>query len=139
MSRKVIIIGASIVLVLSAAVILLAYFTGWIDRAMTSDMTAAGEKFMKAVKQQDYGVIIKLSAPDFLEEIGSTGQTMQDEVNNNDLVPTDWEFTERKIVGTQGQISGTVVFTRGRKGIVELSMAKIGKEWKVSGFYFEEK
>jgi hypothetical protein len=139
MSRRFILIGASVILIISAAAILIAYFTGAIDRAMTSDMTAAGEKFMRAARNEDYGVIIELASPDFLAEIGPTGQTMQDNINNDDLRPTDWEFTTNKIVGTQGQMSGSVVFTGGRQGAVDLSLAKIGREWKITGFYFEEK
>jgi hypothetical protein len=139
MSRRFILIGASVILIISAAAILIAYFTGAIDRAMTSDMTAAGEKFMRAARNEDYGVIIDLASPDFLAEIGPTGQTMQDNINNDDLRPTDWEFTTNKIVGTQGQMSGSVVFTGGRQGAVDLSLAKIGREWKITGFYFEEK
>jgi hypothetical protein len=36
-------------------------------------------------------------------------------------------------------MSGPVVFTRGRQGRVELSLSKIGREWKIAGFLFEEK
>jgi hypothetical protein len=138
MSRRIIIIIASIVLVVSAAGILIAYFTGAIDRAMTSDMSAVGERYMRSFRREDYETILLLSTPDFVKELGS-GQSIQDNINNNDLIPMDWNFTERKIVGTQGQMSGTVVFTRGRQGIVDLSLSKIGREWKVSGFLLEEK
>lgn len=138
MSRRIIIIIASFVLVASAAAILIAYFTGGIDRAMTSDMSAVGERYLRSFRREDYETILLLSTPDFMKELG-TGQNIQDSINNNDLLPMDWNFTDRKIVGTQGQMSGTVVFTRGRKGIVNLSLSKIGREWKVSGFLLEEK
>ncbi|MHC1782893.1 MAG: hypothetical protein AB9891_09070 [Anaerolineaceae bacterium] len=137
MSRRIIIIIASIVLVISAAAILIAYFTGAIDRAMTSEMSAVGERYMRSIRREDFETCLVLSTPDFAQELG-TGQNMQDTFNNNDLIPSDWNFTERKIVGTQGQMSGSVVFTRGRQGRVELSFSKIGREWKVSGFLFEE-
>jgi hypothetical protein len=138
MSRRIIIIIASIVLVVSAAGILIAYFTGAIDRAMTSDMSAVGERYMRSFRREDYETILLLSTPDFAKELGS-GQNIQDNINNNDLLPMDWNFTERKIVGTQGQMSGTIVVNKGRQGIVNLSLSKIGREWKVSGFLFEEK
>lgn len=139
MKRRIIIIVASIVLVVSAAGILIAYFTGAIDRAMTSEMSAVGERYMRSMRSEDYGVIIELSTPDLINEIGPTGQVLQDNLNNNDLLPVSWEFTKREIVGTQGQMSGSVVFTRGRQGAVELSLVKIGREWKVSGFRLDEK
>lgn len=139
MSRKIMLIAASVVLVVSAAAILIAYFTGAIDRAMTRDMTSIGDRFMRAVRTDDYGVIVAIVTPALLEEIGPTGQNMQDHFNETDLRPTSWEFTIREYVGTQGQLSGPVVFTRGRQGNVELSLTKIGREWKISGFLFEEK
>lgn len=138
MSRRVIIIIASIVLVVSAAAILIAYFTGAIDRAMTRDMHNVGEKFMNAIRTDNYGVVVEIVTPDLLEEIGPTGQNMQDQFNESDLRPSTWEFTSREYIGTQGQMSGTVVFTRGRQGKVELSLSKIGRQWKISGFSLEE-
>jgi hypothetical protein len=139
MSRKIILIAASIVLVVSAAAILVAYFTGAIDRTMTRDMAAVGDKFLRAVRNDDYGVIVDIVTPALLEEIGPTGQNMQDHFNETDLKPSTWEFTNREYIGTQGQMSGPVVFTRGRQGRVELSLFKLGREWKIAGFLFEEK
>jgi hypothetical protein len=96
----------------------------------TQPLADAGDAYMAALRDGNYSRAYDLSAPDLQKEAGNA-EGLQAVLATKPL--TSWSFNSRNISNDQGSLSGTTVYTDGSTGMVEMALAKVGNDWKVSG------
>lgn len=103
----------------------------------TQPLADAGEKFMVALRDGSYAQAFEKGSPGFQRE-ATNAAGLERIVKGGNVQPTAWGFNSRNISGDTGQLEGNVTFTGGRTGTASVMLAKIGDEWKISGFNLKE-
>ena len=86
--------------------------------------------FMTAIKDSNWQAATNLCTPDLQREIAQQGG-MQRFIEGNRVKPESWNFTSRNMNNNTAEVSGTAVFTGGRKGTVEINLANTNG-WKIT-------
>lgn len=133
MNKKIlVIIGIAFLLVASCAGAIVVGVMG-----MTQPVADTAEKFMVALRDEQYQEAFDIGSPSFQRE-ASNPAGLERIVKGGNVHPTAWSFSSRNISGDTGQVEGSATFVGGRTGTVSVMLAKVGNEWKVTGFNLRE-
>lgn len=96
----------------------------------TQPIATSGETFMTALRDGDYNKAYGLCTPALQQELKSADDLKAAMTAKQ---PTSWSFTSRAINNGQGTLSGTTQYKDGSSGTVDLVLAQVGADWKISG------
>ena len=102
--------------------------------AVTQPVVDAGDAYMRALRDGDYDTAFELSAPSLQQEAGNAAGIA---AALSSKQPSTWSFNSRNINNNDGNVSGTTTYKDGTTGTVEISLTKIGNDWKVVGISLE--
>lgn len=132
--KKILII---LVVFLSAAGAIWGITSGAFDRLITRDLATASEKFLAAVKTDDYDTAFSLCSSALQSELGSS-DGLRSAIVDRDAIPTEWKLSLFRLSGSTGEVEGTGTLTRGRRAAINLALARENRQWLISGFLIEE-
>jgi hypothetical protein len=132
--KKILIIAIAVVV---AAALIWGYFSGSIDRLITRDLAVTSEKFLSAVRTDDYDTAFALCSQAFKAELGSV-DALHDAIYGRDAIPTEWQLDLFRMDGNLGEVEGTGMLTRGRRAVINLALSRENRQWLISGFLIEE-
>ena len=119
------------------AVAALALFVGtlfFFVMSLTGPIVAGGDRFMNALKAGDFEQAYAASTPSLQRELGSP-ERFAAQIDR--FRPTEWSWSHRALSNGAGELRGTVTFGGGEaRGRVELRLAEVGEDWRVSAFRF---
>ncbi len=122
---------------LTAAVFAWGYFSGTFNTFITRELAATSEKFLAAVKTDDYDTAFSLCSSAFKNELGSVDGLKQ-AIAHRDAIPVEWKLNLFRMKGNNGEVEGTGNLTRGRRAVINLALARENRDWLISGFLIEE-
>ena len=132
--KKILIIVIAVVV---AVGLIWGYFSGAIDRLITRELAVTSEKFLTAVRTDDYDTAFSLCSKAFKAELGSVDE-LRHSIAGRDAIPTEWQLDLFRMDGNIGQVEGTGTLTRGRRATINLALARENRKWLISGFLIEE-
>ncbi len=138
-NRNVLIIGGCVILLLCLCIGGgIALVTTGVGTALIATQPAAdtGEKFMKALVDQDFQGAYNLCTTDLKGELGNP-QGLQKLITNGRVQPTSYSFSSRNVSNGQATLQGTINLSGGRSGTVSLVLHD-ENGWKVAGFNLKE-
>ncbi|GAP22627.1 hypothetical protein [Leptolinea tardivitalis] len=133
-TRKIIII---LIILLVAAAGTWGYFSGAFNRLITRDLASTSEKFLAAVKIDDYDTAFSLCSSAFKSELGDP-DGLKKAIAHRDAIPTEWKLNLFRMKGNKGEVEGTGTLTRGRRAIINIALSRENRKWMISGFLIEE-
>lgn len=123
------IVGGVIVLCVVGIIVFAGSIFGGV-MALTQPVVDAGDSYMSALRDGDYGRAFELSAPSLQDEVGNAAG-LEDALGFKQ--PASWTFTSRSIRNGEGRVSGDTKYKAGDSGTVEIILTQINNEWKVLG------
>ncbi len=132
--KKILII---LVAVLVAAGLAWGFFSGAFDRLITRELAETSEKWLTAVKIDDYDTAFGLCSSAFQSELGGP-DGLKDGIAHRDAIPVEWKLNLFRMGGNNGEVEGTGTLTRGRRAIINLALSREDRKWLISGFLIEE-
>lgn len=128
-----------ILLIIGVAAVFLAwgYFSGAFNAFITRELAATSEKFLAAVKTDDYDTAFSLCSSAFKNELGSV-DGLREAIAHRDAIPVEWKLNLFRMKGNNGEVEGTGNLTRGRRAVINLALARENRNWLISGFLIEE-
>jgi hypothetical protein len=132
--RKTLII---VLLVLTAALIAWGFFSGAFNSFITRDLASTSEKFLAAVKTDDYDTAFSLCSSAFKNELGGV-DSLKQAIAHRDAIPVEWKLNLFRMKGNNGEVEGTGNLTRGRRAVINLALSRENHKWLISGFLIEE-
>jgi hypothetical protein len=132
--KKILIVVIAVVVVIG---LIWGYFSGSIDRLITRELAVTSEKFLTAVRTDDYDTAFALCSKAFRAELGSVDE-LRHSIAGRDAIPTEWQLDLFRMNGNIGQVEGTGTLTRGRRAVIDLSLSRENRKWLISGFLIEE-
>jgi len=126
-----------VIIVLTAALITWGYFSGAFNSFITRDLASTSEKFLAAVKTDDYDTAFGLCSSAFKNELGSV-DGLRSAIAHRDAIPVEWKLNLFRMKGNNGEVEGTGNLTRGRRAVINLALARENHKWLISGFLIEE-
>jgi hypothetical protein len=132
--KKILVI---VLIVLTAGVFAWGYFSGAFNSIITRDLAITSEKFLAAVKTDDYDTAFGLCSSAFQHELGSV-DGLREAISHRDAIPVEWKLALYRMNGNNGEVEGTGNLTRGRRAVINLALARENHKWLISGFLIEE-
>lgn len=103
----------------------------------TQPVADTGNSFMTALRDADYPRAYALGSPGFQQRVGDAAG-LQRVIATGKVQRTDWSFSSRSVSGDTAELKGRATYTGGQKGPVLLTLAKVGADWRVTGFDMDE-
>jgi hypothetical protein len=132
--KKILII---VIALLAAAGLVWGYFSGTINRLITRELEETSDKFLTAVRADDYDTAFALCSQAFQAELG-TVDDITHAIAGRDAIPMEWQFNLLRMNGNTGEVEGTGVLTRGRRAVINLALTRENRHWLISGFLIAE-
>ncbi len=132
--RKILII---ILVAAAAGGLAWGYYSGAINRLITRELAETSEKFLSAIKVDDYDTAFSLCSSDFQAELGSVDDLKRG-IAHRDAIPTEWKLDLLRMNGNNGEVEATGTLTRGRRALINLALTRENRQWLISGFMIEE-
>jgi hypothetical protein len=132
--KKILIV---VLIVLIAGVFAWGTFSGAFNSLITRDLANTSEKFLAAVKTDDYDTAFSLCSSAFQKELGSV-DGLREGISHRDAIPVEWKLNLFRMKGNNGEVEGTGNLTRGRRAVINIALARENHKWLVSGFLIEE-
>jgi len=126
-----------ILIVLTSGFFAWGYFSGAFNSIITRDLAETSEKFLAAVKTDDYDTAFSLCSSAFQQELGSV-DGLKEGIAHRDAIPVEWKLNLYRMKGNNGEVEGTGNLTRGRRAVINIALARENHHWLVSGFLIEE-
>ena len=126
-----------VITLLTAAIFAWGYFSGAFNTFITRELSASSEKFLAAVKTDDYDTAFNLCSSAFKNELGSVDGLRQ-AIAHRDAIPVEWKLNLFRMNGNNGEVEGTGNLTRGRRAVINLALTRENRNWLISGFLIEE-
>lgn len=127
----VVTIAAAVAVLLLCAGLIAALVVGVL--ALTSPVAQAGDAFMQALKERDYGRAYRLCAP-VLKEGPCDPADLSTLIEERALRPDTWSWNSRSIGGDEGSVEGRVTYANGRSGDVAIEFVRMEGQWRVAHF-----
>jgi hypothetical protein len=132
--KKVVIV---VIILLTAALIAWGFFSGAFNSFITRDLASTSEKFLAAVKTDDYDTAFSLCSSAFKNELGGV-DGLREAIAHRDAIPVEWKLNLFRMKGNNGEVEGSGNLTRGRRAVINLALARENHTWLISGFLIEE-
>jgi hypothetical protein len=123
--------------VLTGGVFAWGIFSGAFNTFLTRDLASQSEKFLAAVKTDDYDTAFSLCSSAFQHELGSVDD-LKKAIAHRDAIPVEWKLSLFRMKGNNGEVEGTGNLTRGRRAVINLALTRENHKWLISGFLIEE-
>jgi hypothetical protein len=137
MSKRLKKILVILVIIVVIAGIAWGVFSGAFDRLITRELAVTSEKFLTAIKTDDYDTAYSLCSSSFQSELGSNDE-LRNAIAHHDAIPTEWKLNLFRMSGNTGEVEGTGTLTRGRRATINLALSREDRKWLISGFLIEE-
>ena len=132
--RKILII---IIAGIAAGGLAWGYFSGAFNRMITRELAETSEKFLSAVKVDDYDTAFSLCTTAFQSELVSVDDLKRG-IAHRDAIPTEWKLELLRMNGNNGEVEATGTLTRGRRALINLALTRENRRWLISGVLIEE-
>jgi hypothetical protein len=132
--KKVLVVLIGVVVIAGLA---WGYFSGAFNLLITRDIAATSEKFLAAVKTDDYDTAFSLCSAAFKSDLGNS-DGLKKAIAHRDAIPIEWKLNLFRMNGNSGEVEGTGNLTRGRRAVINLALAREKGKWLISGFLIEE-
>lgn len=132
MNRKVLLIGGGVLVALCLVCVIIFAVIGGTAFFLTQGPAEVGDKFMTALKAEQWGAAYELCTAGLQKELG-TPADLGTLVTRAKATPMSWSITNRNVNNDRAELSGTATF-EGGDGTVELALFKSGNDWKVNVF-----
>lgn len=132
--KKVLVVLIGVVVIAGLA---WGYFSGAFNLLITRDIAATSEKFLAAVKTDDYDTAFSLCSAAFKSDLGNS-DGLKKAIAHRDAIPIEWKLNLFRMNGNNGEVEGTGNLTRGRRAVINLALAREKGKWLISGFLIEE-
>lgn len=100
----------------------------------TAALGDTGNKFMTALKSEDYTTAFGMVLPAQQSALGGSADGLKQLLENGGVSkPENWNFTSFNINNDQGQVSGNVTYSGNVTKTLSLVMTKSGDSWLIAG------
>jgi hypothetical protein len=122
---------------LASALLALVFASGCGAVSAGKDLADQGNAFMTALKEGDFQAAYDQMTPELQQEIGSV-DALQSMIVDNAATPSEWKFSGVNMSTEEGMNTGTldgsVDYTDGKSGTVNLEYVQQDQAWKMLSF-----
>jgi len=137
MNKKVILIIVGVGALLCVCAIVGVVLFGGAIFATTQPAVDVGDKFMQALKDENYDAAFATFHPALQQKVGNA-QGLKRLIENGKAHPTKWGFSSRNVNNDSASLEGTVSMTGG-EGVLSIELLKTADSWKITSFNLNAK